>query len=82
MARPFQGTSNQTKKGLIDSGAMVKEDFEPDEPPGPPLSASSGSIKRDKTRMIPLSEYNSRIAKNKKKKEADYAAELAKRHKK
>ena len=76
---PFAGTSNQTKKGLIDSGAMVKEDFEPDS--GPPLSAVSGSIKRDKTKMIPLSEYNQRIAKNKKKKDADYQAELAKRHK-
>lgn len=78
MAKPFQGTPNQTKKALVDSGAMDPRDFEPDVP----ASITSEGIKRDKTKMIPQAEYDATLAKGKAKKDANYLAELTKRHKK
>jgi len=59
VAKPFAGTSSQTKKGLIESGAMVKEDFEESAP------KRAEPIKPQVGKMIPESEAQKLRAKAK-----------------
>ena len=59
MAKPFAGTSIQTKRGLVESGAMSKEDFEESK------TATKEPIKPQVGKQVTQSQYAQLAAKAK-----------------
>jgi hypothetical protein len=68
MAQYYKGTSAQTRKGLIDSGAMDKSDFQAE----PNATPAKSVIPKDSTRQVDQSEYNRMLSAEKAKAEANY----------
>lgn len=64
----YGGVSSQTKRGLIESGAMDKSDFGIQE--RKPVQKSV--IAKDPTRQVSQQEYNSMLSKQKAEAEAKY----------
>lgn len=64
----YSGVSSQTKKGLLDSGAMDKSDFGISTPK--PIVKSV--IPKDATRQVDQSEYNRLLKQEKSKADANY----------
>lgn len=69
------GVSAQTKRGLIESGAMEKSDFGIEER----KSASKSVIAKDPTRQVTQKEYSSMLAKQKAEADAKYQKYKTKR---
>lgn len=64
----YGGVSSQTKRGLIESGAMEKSDFGiEDKKP-----AAKSVIAKDPTKQVSQQEYNTMLSKQKAEAEAKY----------